>query len=212
MRLKNLFLVVCAAFLLITSQQVLADDDDDDDDRSSSFSSSSSSPFWEQQQLIYILNEYWRSAMHLYELQQAMDDAKKKGDHRALRDARKAFRGFENIFKQIAKAYKGSKRGNIIWVPVPGWNPWSPYGWGRPGQGGECTRDPGPCLKCEDGYIVADDSDNPKKRCYQCSGGVAVQANGQPCNDYNPWTVNDVCQQGRCKGYPGPNPSPSLPF
>ncbi len=123
------------------------------------------------------------------------------------------------------------------WVATPptGWNPGTPwnfwvqnptvqnptvpnyyiynynnYNWNwTPSYGTECTSDPGPCLKCINGFIVPDDGENPRKRCYQCVGGQAVPANGHPCNDYNPCTTNDRCNQGRCKGtkisYTSPN-------
>ena len=186
MRLSNLFFAVCAALLLLVmSQQARAQQGE---------------PSMEEQ-LLHAEREYWRAAMYLADLQQAMDDAKKSGDWSAYKSARKSRNNFRNgLFKQLEKAYKALKGGKIIWVPVPGWNPWSPYG--RGGNGGQCDRDPGPCLKCENGYIIADDSDNPKKKCYRCQGGVAVPANGYPCNDYNPCTTNDVCNQGTCKGTP----------
>ncbi|CAK8722365.1 hypothetical protein GCAAIG_12025 [Candidatus Electronema halotolerans] len=196
MRLKNFFIAASAAFLLITVQQAAAQQ---------------GQPPMEQQ-LLHAEREYWRAAMYLADLQREMDDAKKSGDWSAYKEARKLRKAFEKgAFKQLEKAYKEAQKGNYIWIPVPGWNPWGNNP-GQPGQGGVCDRDPGPCLKCENGFIVPDDGDNPKKRCYQCSGGVAVQANGYPCNDYNPSTQNDVCRNGKCKGTPFTPVSPSLPF
>lgn len=217
MRLKKLFLAASAALLLITSQQALADDDDDDQ---SYVSSRSSSPFWDMHQLVHAQREYWVAVMYLYDLQRAWDIAKAQGGD--AKAAEKAFRKFERgIFKRIEKAYKRSRPGRIIWLPVPGWNPWMPPGWlPEPGQGGgqgggqpwaECYGDPGPCLQCENGLIVPDDNDSPNMFCYQCSGGVAVPANGSPCNDYDPCTTNDVCSQGRCGGTPVNTVSPNNP-
>lgn len=207
MRLKKLFLAASAALLLITSQQALANDHDE----------RSSLAFWEKHQLVHAEREYWRAVMYLYDLQRAWDIAKASGDKKARKAAEKAFRNFERgLFKRLEKAYKGSKPGKIIWIPVPGWNPWMPPGWvpgvpGQPGGWAECSGDPGPCLKCENGLIVADDDDSPNMSCYQCSGGVAVPANGSPCNDYNPCTTNDVCKQGKCKGTRIDWPSPWNP-
>ena len=139
---------------------------------------------WIEQYLIQAQRECERAGMYLAELMQKENNAKMKRDRRAYRSVHDLRSLFEKgIYKRVCKNYLGGI------MPPPLF-----------GHGGECTSDPGPCLKCENGYIIPDDGDNPKKRCYRCQDGKAVQDNGHPCNDYNPWTENDVCQQGSCKG------------
>ena len=206
-----------------------------------------------------------------------MDAAEARGDHKAFKEARKAFKEFhKGIFKELEHAYGKALKGEYVWLPTRywAWNPlvsvqmwqnWTPssFSWtpwaatapagtlgaswsywqqnttttgpttnvtyvvnynnyygpgtfstwtpGGPVSGTECTSDPGPCLKCINGFVVPDNGENPHKRCYQCVAGAPVPANGYPCNDYNPNTTNDRCNQGVCSGTPITPVSPWMP-
>ena len=122
---------------------------------------------------------------------------------------------------QMWKAWKPTANWNP-WAqtPPPGWNPWASWSYwqrnnnyygpgtfttwtpGGPVYGTQCTSDVSPCLKCVNGFLVPDNGANPGRRCYRCVAGSAVPADGAPCNDYNPNTTNDRCNQGVCKGTP----------
>ena len=218
--------------------------------------------------------EYQLAGLYQYNLQLVMDAAEARGDHKAFKEARKAFKKFhKSVFKELEHAYGKALKGSYVWIPTRYWNwnvgvsfqmwknwtpssfawsPWAataPSGWlpgaswnywvpnttttgptttvyyvinygpgtfttwtpGGPVYGTQCTSDVSPCLKCVNGFLVPDNGANPGKRCYRCVAGGGVPADGHPCNDYNPNTTNDRCNQGVCKGTQIIPPSPSAP-